>query len=237
VTASPWVPRIVALEGMSGIGKSRVARALVSAGTSVALLPEAVDRIPSPPSLAVPDRRRLWAVERRLFHEEQHRYRRALELRGRGHLVVADTGFLGPLTYSVGLARIDRHRDVVAPLRAEYERATIDGRIGLADLTILLDASPATRRRRVARDPVGHPPELRRRHATVGRFEHRLWTGPLGAALGPRFRRISAAGPVATVAERVRAAWEDRRSPRAWTAAASGRELLEMLQGSSFGKR
>src|SRR5579863_7292459 len=103
MATGPGLPRIVALEGTSGVGKSRVARALALPGSGTVLLPEAYDRLDPAPSLAVPDRRALWGVEARLLRAEVGRYREALRWRGQGRVVIADTGFLGPLTYSVGM--------------------------------------------------------------------------------------------------------------------------------------
>jgi AAA domain len=229
------LPRIVALEGMSGIGKSRLAHALAGDGRTV--LTEAYDRLRPPPSLAVPDARALLDVETRLFREEERRYRQALGLRAAGATVIADTGFLGPLTYSVGMAAIDPGRDVIAPMRAAYAGSAARGRIGVPDLTVLLTVSEATRRRRLAGDPVRHPVAWRRRHAAIGRIERSIWEGPLARRLGRRVVPVSAAGPPGAVAERVRRLLLQTSARPALTRRDAARELGECLPGAAFGKR
>jgi|HubBroStandDraft_3_1064219.scaffolds.fasta_scaffold76420_4 thymidylate kinase len=234
-TARP-APRIVALEGTSGVGKSRIARALTSGSPGMVLLKEAYERIRPTPSLAVPDAPSLLRVEQRLVREEQRRFREAVEARRRGSTVVADTGFLGPLTYSVGLAAIDPGRDVVAPIRTLYLDAAAGRRIGLPDLTLLLDASASTVRRRLAGDATRHPVAWRARHAAVGRIEARLWTGPLARRLGPRFQRISAAGTPERVAARIRRILMELPGPPALSEQDAARRLHGTVRDAVPGK-
>jgi hypothetical protein len=229
--------RLVALEGMSGIGKSRAARELAAGGHGIFVVPEAFDRMADPPALVVPDRAALWAVERGLFREELRRCRRAVDRRSRGHLVLVDTGFLGPLTYSIGMATWDPRRDIVAPMRALYEQAALASHLELPDLTILLEVSDSTRRRRTAADPIGHPSALRRRHARIGAIEHRLWSGTIARSLGRRFAVVSGAGSPSAVAGRIRDVMLDREALPPWPPGDSARALVEMLGGPTFGKR
>ncbi|HTT25644.1 MAG TPA: hypothetical protein VMH90_01600 [Thermoplasmata archaeon] len=229
--------RLIALEGESGVGKSRLADRWASREPGVLVLPEAFDRFRPRPSLAVPDRRSLRRVELRLFREELRRYRDGVRARDRGCLVLADTGFLGPLTYSAGLARIDPRRDIVAELLAEYRYAADRGVLGIPDLTIVLEAPRATIRRRLGGDPHGHPPRFRGRHARIGRMERRLWTGPLAGAGGSRVVRMSAAGPPAAVAARLDALVRTTRLPPALAPAVAARRLAATLDRIEFGKR
>jgi hypothetical protein len=230
-------PRVIALEGPSGIGKTLIAARLAADLPGIVRLPEAYERLRNPPSLAVPDRARLWRVEHRLLREEQRRYREAVQRRSAGVVVLADTGFLGPLTYCIGLARLDPGRNVVAPLWTEYEHAVAAGRLGMPDLTILLEAPGPTVRDRAAADPTHHPPAWADRHARIGRFERALWTGPIGQRLGGRLRRISATGPPDRVALRLQHLLGDGRLPPALPPEAAVRRLGAVLRGIAIRNR
>jgi hypothetical protein len=233
--ARPFPP-LIALEGASGIGKSRVARLLTAPGSGWAFLPEAYDRLRPPPALAVPTAEALLRVERRLFQEELTRYRHAGVLRRRGWTVVADTGFLGPLTYSLGLGELDPERDVVGPVRRWYESAARAGRVGFPDLTIRLTASGSTIRRRLAGDPTHHPPEWQRRHARVGDLERTLWEGPLRGRLGARLLEISGAGPPEAVAARIHRHLRRGTAPPPWSSREAARQLRAALPSLAIGK-
>ncbi|MFY9717656.1 MAG: hypothetical protein WAK40_06970, partial [Thermoplasmata archaeon] len=108
-------PVVVAVEGISGSGKSTlVARAADEFGWVP--LAEAYDRLEPRPALGVRSAPALERVERQLFEEDGRRFEAAQALVRRGATVLADTGFLGPLTYTAGLValgavppRIQRH--------------------------------------------------------------------------------------------------------------------------------
>lgn len=222
--------RIIALEGPSGAGKSRAARELADRLPGALLLPEAFQRLSPRPSLAVPTRATLLAVERRLFREELRRWREAQEARARGRPVVADTGFLGPLTYALGLAELDPSRNVVAALRAAAGRAVRNRALGLPDLTVYLSSAEATRARRVASDPAGHPALLHPRHTAVGRREARLWLQRWGPRLGPRFRRVASGGPTGAYVGRIERWLAAPDGPGPLAPRGAGAQLRELLE-------
>lgn len=192
--------RIIAVEGPSGVGKSRLAAALSVELPGAVRLPEAFDRLDPPPSLEVPDLRSLLRVERALLAEDRRRWAEAVRARRAGRWVIADTGFVDPYTYVVGLARIDPARDA----RRAMARAYGGPRPfppGWPDATLYLEAPPRIVAARVAADRGGHPPEWAARHAAVARHQRDLWTRELGPLLGDRFRRLRAGGRPAAIAE------------------------------------
>ncbi len=232
--------RIVALEGPSGVGKTALARSLAEAPATAARFEEAYARLAPALSLEVPTAAELWRVERRLFSEERERYRSARRTRRSDRLAIVDTGFLGPLTYSVGLAALDPRRDVVNRILGNYRRATRAGSLGAPDLTLYLDAPPAVVARRLARDPVRVPGAIPDRHRRVAGLERRLWLGPIATTWGSRLVVIDARGPAHRVAERARAAiaraarlprWSDREGATALRAA------VEAIAGARPGRR
>lgn len=191
--------RIVALEGASGAGKSTTTAALARAAGWVPLA-EAYDRLEPRPSLFVPTEAELLATERALLAEESRRWRQARSLAARGRTVLADTGFLGPLTYTRGLVALG-----AAPARAlrtlvrETERLRRAGRWGVPDLVIYLVCPPGRRRARASRDPERHPPSLRGQHAAVGALEGRFYRTAVRRRLGPRYREVRSDRPLARV--------------------------------------
>ncbi len=190
----PRKGRIVALEGESAVGKSTVA-ALLARRVDGALLAEAYDRLRPSPSLSFRNDRELFVLETALLREEVRRYRAARALALRGLTVVADTGFLGPLSYTAGLVVLGR----CAPATyARLLRAATPllraGSLGVADLTVLLTAPRAVLARRAARDPGRHPAEFRERHRAVGRLERSQFLGELARAFPGRVVRVSATG-------------------------------------------
>lgn len=213
----------MAFEGASGVGKTRLLRELLARHPGAVGLEEAYATLRPPPPLDVPDRPELGRVERALLRAELARWRRATALRRDGRLVLADTGFLGPLTYAIGLAARDPARDVVAELAAGYRRAIAAGRLGCPDLTVLLVAPGREIARRAATDPPGHPVGLRARHASVGRIERGLWSSVLAPPLGTRFRRLAAGGGPDAVARRAEATLAAARSARPLAPAAGAR--------------
>ncbi len=194
---------ILALEGPSGSGKTTIARAAAER-FGWTFLPEAYDRLRRRPSLAFRSDRALLAIERRLLAEERRRFAEARSLRARGRTVVADTGFLGPLTYSAGLVATGAASP--GPWRA-LRTSIGPGRkrapLGLPDLTVYLDLPRAARRARVARDPTGHPPSLARRHESIGEFERRFYREDYAVLLPGRLCFVPASGPPSAVADRI----------------------------------
>ena len=175
---------VVAVEGLSGAGKSRLLQELHE-HTGWPVLEEAWRRLRPRPSLDVLGEDALLALERRLLRGEVRRYRLAMEYARRGAPVLCDTGFLGPVTYSAGLARIG-----LAPLRVarvlagEASYLAHRGRWGLADLHLYLDTPTALARRRATRAASTHPAPWRERHLAVGRWERSLWLAVLPSRLG-----------------------------------------------------
>jgi len=203
----------VAIEGPSGAGKSTAAVG-VAAALRAELLPEAYARLDPRPSLAFDSDRALARLEARLLEAEARRYLRAGSWGGPGP-VVADTGFLGPLTYPWALVRTGgAGAGVLPPLLRRAARLARSGRWGLADLTVYLATSARERRRRVASDPSGHPPDLAARHEAVGRWEETLYRRRVAPRLGERFRVVDADAAPAVVVRRVLAAVRaPRRAP------------------------
>jgi thymidylate kinase len=214
----------VAVEGISAVGKSATARALADALDGAALLPEAYDRVRPRLDLAVPTRRTLARVERRLFREELLRYREAIGLVRSGRTVIADTAFLGPVTYPLGLAREDPKRDLGRERLAALDRAVRNRTLGVPDLVLWLEAPARTRRRRAGGDPNGRPAALQRRHERVGRWEATLWKRRIAPLLGERFVVVSGRGPTGSIVRRVeRALGANGPPPRLAPAEAAAR--------------
>jgi thymidylate kinase len=198
--------RLVALEGAPGSGKTTVG-ARVAARLGGVFLPEAWRRLRPRPSLAFRSPAALLRLETRLVAAEGRRYRSARALARRGHLVLADTGFFGPLAYTEGLvAEGLAPAAVLPPLRRTVAVAVARGGWVAPDITVYLATDAATRRRRVVGDPAGHPPALAHRHEAVGEWERRLYIDRLAPLLGPRFRSVSGRGSPGAVARRVAAA-------------------------------
>lgn len=212
--------RVVAVEGASAAGKTTlVSRLAPLAGWTG--LPEAWVLIAPRPDLDFHSERELLRLELKLLEEEARRYRVARESAKRGATVLADTGFLGPLTYTAGLVALGRAPKAVAKILAsETRRLAADGRWGLPDGILYLDVGRKERDRRAALDPAGHPEGLYARHARVGELERALWRGPLGRALDGRVRVLRAAGPREELDLRVA-----REVVGAWPAPANGKTL------------
>lgn len=195
---------IVAVEGPSAVGKSSVA-ALLARRLDAALIAEAADRIRPPISLRFADDAGLVRLETRLLDEEARRYAAAVRLAERGTVVVADTGFLGPVSYTAGLAALGRCRPATfdAVVRRAEQLAGA-AHLGLPDLTVYLTpGSAAALLERAERDPVRHPEEFRERHRQVGAFELAFVRPFLARRRGGRVVTVSAGGPVPRTAGKV----------------------------------
>jgi hypothetical protein len=198
--------RIIALEGPSGAGKTTVVRAAARAFGWVPLR-EAFDRIEPAPSLGFRTSEELLSLEKTLLAEEGRRYREAVRRRRVGRTVVADTGFLGPLTYTAGLVALgDTTPRVFEGLRSLVGGPEHSDRIGLPDRIVYLDVPKRVRDRRTTRDPRGHPEEFRARHEAVARVERRFYRDLARGLLSGRIQFVSGTGSPGTVAARVRAA-------------------------------
>ena len=193
---------LIAIEGPSGAGKTTLVLELarVTGGLSI---PEAYDRLGRRPSLAPRSRSALLKLEVQLLREERRRMADARSLARQGSTVYLDTGFLGPVTYADGLARIDPRWDVRAPLGRAFSRLMRPRAGVLPDRTVILEAPERTLRRRATLDPSGHPARLAGRHRRVARRERELWNALARRLLPGRVLFVSAQGAPATVAARI----------------------------------
>jgi hypothetical protein len=194
-TAPPAV--IVAVDGPSAAGKSTLVGQAARALGAVPLA-EAYDRVEPPVDLRFDTPQALRSIEVALLAEEARRWQAARALRAEGWTVVADTDFLGPLTYTAGLVRLGRAEPALfTALLRRARRLAHDGRWGLPDGLVYLSTPAATRRERVRRDPDRHPADLAVRHEAVGVHEERLYRALRAAALPGRVAWISGASPTA----------------------------------------
>jgi len=196
--------RVIAIEGPSGAGKSTVARTAARSFGWV-LLPEAFDRLDPPPDLRFRNPAQLLDTERSLLDEERRRYQEASERRRRGETVVADTGFLGPITYTAGLVALGAApRSTWRTVRRFAEGPARSGPVGLPDLVVYLDVPSATRRRRAASDAERHPADLRQRHRAVGRVERRFYRDLAAHGAPGQVLFVRASGSPRALAGRIR---------------------------------
>jgi thymidylate kinase len=205
--------RLVVVEGPSASGKTRaVAEAApLLRGTR---LPEAYDRLRPRPRLTWSSPAELRRLERRLLAEEARRYEEARRATRVGATVLADTGFLGPLTYTRVLVRWGLAPPALLSELVERARALAElGRWGLPDLLVYLRTAPGERSRRARADARGHPARLRDRHERVGQEEAAFYRTVVAPELGPRFRYISGNGPPDEVATRLARAARERKAP------------------------
>ena len=193
---------VIAIEGPSAIGKTTVSRELARQ-LSAHWLPEAYDRLRPRPDLRVPDRRSLLRTELRLIDAERKRYEESVSWRQRGSHVVTDTGFLGPLTYSAGIAALDVERDIRDDLARRALRDVHVKRLGLPELEVVLTAPATVLRRRARREPRGHPKALVDRHLAVGRFELGFWRTIGRGPLKGRIVFVRADAPPAVIVARI----------------------------------
>jgi thymidylate kinase len=197
--------RVIAVEGSSGAGKTTLARRAARSFGWV-FLAEAYDRTDPPPNLRFGSPDELLRIERTLLAEERRRYREAERRRRRGETVIADTGFLGPLTYTAGLVALGEapFRTFVAVRRLVTRRAGRPHDLDLPDLVIYLDVPSSVRRRRASLAPRRHPREFRRRHEAVGRIERRFYRESAVHGAAGRIRFVRASGSPRALIARVR---------------------------------
>ncbi len=187
----------------------------VAERTGWPLLAEAWRRLRPLPPLGYRTARELLALERSLLREERRRWSEALDRAKAAPVVLLDTGFLGPLTYTWGLSRFDpRAARVLPTLLGEARRSFRRGAWGMPDLTLYLDTPLPVARRRAARAPMSHPVAWRARHAAVGYVERAFWLGTFSGLAPGALRVLDGRDPLARLAGRVRSeAARARRRP------------------------
>jgi len=197
-------PLIVSIDGPSASGKSTiVARAAASLGWVA--LAEAFDRIEPAPDLRFSSERGLASLERTLLEEDGRRWEVAQSLRAKGLTVVADTGFLGPLTYTAGLVARRLAPPRVRRNLVAYAR-TLAGRAawGMPDVVVYVASTASLRRARAAADRGRHPADLGRRHEAVGRWEERFYRDALQRAFPDRRVIVPGEPPVDEIVREIR---------------------------------
>jgi len=195
--------RLVALEGPSAAGKSRTV-ATLARSLGLATIPEAYERLRPRPTLTWRTDAALFRLERRLLRQETRRFVEGRRLADRGATVLADTGFLGPITYTAGLVELGLASPaVLASLLRLGRELHAEGRWALPDAVVYLRTPLGERQRRAEGDPVGHPRSLRARHRQVAAAELRLYRTAIVPEFGPRFFFVTGSGPPDRVAERV----------------------------------
>jgi hypothetical protein len=225
--------RLIALEGHSAAGKTTLVRAAVRRFRWEPLA-EAFDRLTPAPSLDFGSSRELVRLERTLLGEEARRYREARTICAWGRTVLADTWFLGPVTYTHGLVRLGRApmsvwRSVERSARSRLRR----GSLGIPDLTVYLDTTRRERRHRARDDPDHHPAALFSRHEAVGEIEKPYFEEVFPSALPDRFRTLRGRPSSSALAANLAALIEEA-DPEP-VSAADGLALLSLL-GSSVGE-
>jgi len=197
--------RLVALEGGSASGKSTLVR-VAARRYGWRPLSEAVDRLDPSPSIEFDSSLELLRLEETLLAEETHRYREARRLCEQGETVLADTGFLGPVTYTLGLVTIGGSPASVGRTLVRSARSLVRrGALGVPDLTVYLHTTARERAARARRDAERHPRRLRARHEAVGRFERMLFEEVLPQVLPGRFFQLRARSAPVSLARHLEA--------------------------------
>lgn len=233
--------RVVAIEGASGSGKT-TAIADLAERLDVRVVPEAFRRLTPSPSLEFASETELLTLERTLLEEEARRFAESRRLAESGELVLLDTGFLGPITYTLGLVELRTASARTVRLLIERSRTlAAEGRWGLPDGWVYLRTAPHVQFARARADPVGHPARLAARHVAVGEVERRLFHDRLLPLWGDRGREVRADGGRERVARRLVAGV--RSVARARSRPPSVERVLDALEASagtaaaSFGNR
>ncbi len=197
--------RLIAVEGRSAAGKTTLVR-LASRTLGWMPLAEAYDRLDPPPPLEVGSPRELLLLEEQLLAEEVRRYAEARRACARGRTVLADTGFLGPVTYTRGLAALGRAP--VSVVRATERKASGLFRqqvLGIPDLSVYLETTVRERTRRARGDWPHRPAGLVERHEAVGEIERPFFTRAFPMAMPDRFRTLRGRPPPASLVVSLRA--------------------------------
>ncbi|HLM70972.1 MAG TPA: hypothetical protein VK423_06295 [Thermoplasmata archaeon] len=182
--------RLIAIEGRSAAGKTTLVRAAART-FGWRPLAEAFDRLDPAPSLEYESSAELLLLEATLLAEEVRRYREARQACARGETVLADTWFLGPVTYTRGLVELGRAPASVGRTVERSARSLLQrGALGLPDLTVYLDTTPRERARRARADRQRHPAALFPRHEAVGEVERTYFEDSFPASLPDRFRTL-----------------------------------------------
>lgn len=220
---------VVALGGPSASGKTTLVRTLV-ARYGWAPLDEAFYRLRPRPALRIGSQPGLAALERRLLREEARRFREASALADQGRTVVADTGFLDPVSYTAGLLLLGLASPATfeGVVRAAQELAR-RGELGIPDLTVRLSVPRTARRVRAARDPGGHPRAFRSRHEAVGEVESAVVVPAFAHAHPGSVQVVRAVDPAERLATRVHAL-VGRVRPLPDPCAAASRALAAVLR-------
>lgn len=190
---------VIAVEGVSGAGKTTVSRRWAEAHDAV-WIPEAWDRMRPRPSLAFRTVARLERLEMSLLLEDARRFREARAAAAEGSTVVLDTDFVGTLSYVWGLAcAVDPKWNVLPTLTATARELHQRGGWGLADRYCYLDATPETATGRTRGSRRRHPVDWAERHARVGAAEREFWLGSGIPDFSARVVRIDANRPLERV--------------------------------------
>ncbi|MGC2034124.1 MAG: AAA family ATPase [Thermoplasmata archaeon] len=221
-------PAMLAIEGVSHVGKSTLARGLAKEWGSPAIT-EAYDRLGADRTLAFRSDLELRQIELELAQEDLQRMRDATTTSNEGPGVILDTDFLGPLSYTRGLVQLGMARpETFDWLLRRYEQELARQRWRPADYYLYLDAPPALlRRRAVVAGRAGLDPVIER-HLLVGAEERQFFLGPLQRILGPRLIRLSTVGRIELVRQRalkrLSFPWVPLRDPQS-----AGRHILDVL--------
>ena len=182
--------RVIALEGGSASGKTSLVR-VASRALGWTPLWEAFDRLDPAPSLEFASPSELLRIEGSLLAEETRRFREAMKAVRAGTTVLADTGFLGPVTYTWGLAQLGRvPRTAWSAVERSARSLLRRGALGLPELTVYLDTTARERTERAAADRGKHPAVLAPRHERVGAVERPLFRRWFPEQLPTRFAAI-----------------------------------------------